>query len=55
MRKLYLTFVLLFFLSGCGEYSPSKHDVVNTHGNTENLRLLENFIEDVSIDRKSVV
>ncbi|TYR74417.1 DUF4362 domain-containing protein [Rossellomorea vietnamensis] len=55
MRKFYFTFILLFLLSGCGEYSPSKHDVVNTHGNIENLRLLENFIEDVSMDRDSEV
>ncbi|MGD6968732.1 DUF4362 domain-containing protein [Rossellomorea vietnamensis] len=55
MRKLYSTFIVLFLLSGCGQYSPSKHDVVNTHGNIENLRLLENFIENVSMDRDSKV
>jgi hypothetical protein len=54
MRKLCIIF-LLFFLSGCGEYSPSKHDVVNTHGHIENLRLLEDFIKDVSMNKDSEV
>src|SRR5690606_2045908 len=48
-------FLLLFLLSACGEYSPSKHDVVNTHGEIENLGLLEKFIEDVSLDKDSEV
>ncbi|MGD7024641.1 DUF4362 domain-containing protein [Rossellomorea vietnamensis] len=55
MRKLYSTFIVLFLLSGCGEYSPSKYDVVNTHGNIENVRLLENFIENVSKNKDSEV
>jgi hypothetical protein len=55
MRKLYISFLLPLFLSGCGEYSPSKHDVVNTHGRIENLSLLEEFIEDVSINKDSEV
>ncbi|TYS50956.1 DUF4362 domain-containing protein [Bacillus infantis] len=53
MRKLFMGFLLLFFLSGCGEYSPSKHDVVNTHGQIENLSLLEEFTEDVSKNKDS--
>ncbi len=48
-------FLLLFFLSGCGEYSPSKHDVVNTHGQIKNLGLLEKFIADVSLNKDSEV
>ncbi|MGN7410830.1 DUF4362 domain-containing protein [Sporosarcina sp. SAFN-010] len=55
MRELFIFFILLFFLSGCGEYSPSKRDVVNIHGNIENLRLLEKFTEDVSINKASEV
>ncbi|PLR70693.1 DUF4362 domain-containing protein [Bacillus sp. UMB0728] len=55
MRKLYISFLLPIFLSGCGEYSPSKHDVVNTHGRIENLSLLEEFIEDVSMNKDSEV
>ncbi|WP_421383276.1 DUF4362 domain-containing protein [Bacillus salacetis] len=53
MRKLSIV-LLLFFLTGC-EYSPSKHDVVNTHGHIENLRLLEDFVEDVSMNKDSEV
>ena len=56
MRKIYtMTFLLLFLLSACGEYSPSTHDVVNSHGEIENLRLLELFIEDVSLNKDSEV
>lgn len=54
MKKIVILLVLLIFLSGC-EYSPSKHDVVNTHGKIENLELLEKFIEDVSMNKDSVV
>lgn len=50
MRKLYIIILLAFFLSGC-EYSPSKRDVVNMHGTIENLKLLEKFTEDVSMNK----
>ncbi|MFA9558987.1 DUF4362 domain-containing protein [Evansella sp. AB-rgal1] len=56
MRKKYtFIFLLLSLLSACGEYSPSRHDVVNSHGETENLGLLEMFIEDVSLNKDSKV
>ncbi|MDT0160884.1 MULTISPECIES: DUF4362 domain-containing protein [Bacillus] len=55
MRKLFMSFLLLFFLSGCGEYSPSKHDVVNIHGSIVNISLLEKFIADVSLNKDSEV
>lgn len=54
MRKLY-TITLLLFLSGCSEYSPSKRDVVNVHGSIENLGLLEQFTDDVSMNKNSGV
>lgn len=56
MRKiLTILFLLLFLLSACGGYSPSKQDVINSHGEIENLGLLEKFIEDVSLNKKSKV
>ncbi|WP_253271172.1 DUF4362 domain-containing protein [Sporosarcina sp. D27] len=55
MRELFIIFSLLFILSGCGEYSPSMWDVVNTHGTIENLGLLENFTQDVSHNKESEV
>lgn len=54
-ERIIFFFILLFFLSGCGDYSPSNRDVVNIHGNIENLRLLEKFTEDVSINKASKV
>lgn len=55
MRESALLVLLLCFLTGCGEYSPSKRDVVNTHGTIENLRLLEKFTQDVSNNQDSEI
>ncbi|CAG9620350.1 DUF4362 domain-containing protein [Sutcliffiella rhizosphaerae] len=40
--------IAILFLSACGKYTPSAHDVVNSHGDIKNLEILDNFIEDMA-------
>ncbi|WOV83104.1 DUF4362 domain-containing protein [Sporosarcina jeotgali] len=55
MKKVSILILLSLSLFGCGDYSPSKHDVVNTLGTIKNLDLLEKFSEDVSNNKDSEV
>ncbi|WP_432356096.1 DUF4362 domain-containing protein [Sporosarcina sp. A2] len=55
MKEVSILVLVALFLSGCGEYSPSKSDVVNTHGTIKNLDLLEKFTGDVSNNKDSEV
>ncbi|MDW0109805.1 DUF4362 domain-containing protein [Sporosarcina aquimarina] len=55
MKKVSILVLLSLSLFGCGDYSSSKHDVVNTLGTIKNLELLEKFTEDVSNNKDSEV
>lgn len=55
MKKVSILVLLSLSLFGCGDYSPSKHDVVNSLGTIKNLDLLEKFTEDVSNNKDSEV
>jgi uncharacterized lipoprotein YehR (DUF1307 family) len=67
LKKLLTVGLLVVLISGCdqpeekvevdvwksvGDYEPQETDIVNTHGNVENLGRFENFYENVQNGKK---
>ncbi|MED4454870.1 DUF4362 domain-containing protein [Metabacillus fastidiosus] len=63
MRKSLVILISTFVLFGCGansilsgsKYQPGKNDVVDIHGNIDNLHMMDKFINDFQNMRKSEI
>ncbi|MBA2875780.1 MULTISPECIES: DUF4362 domain-containing protein [Anoxybacillaceae] len=48
MKKIICFMLIMLLLSSCGEYEPSKDDIVNKHGDITNLGKFMQFVENVN-------
>ncbi|WP_051348741.1 DUF4362 domain-containing protein [Peribacillus kribbensis] len=57
IRKLFFLAAVIMILSGCfsGHYKPANTDIVDAHGEIENLHALDDFVADVNENKRKEV